>query len=133
MEIESAKGSAAIELGYTEPFRPGGSLAYVHVLLHGPVEAGARVYDDHFETLADYFRELAADWRQARQWESLEGHLSLQATADRAGHIELRVKLRDDGAGDDWRVEAVLVLEAGQLQAIADGVARHLAPKAGAA
>ena len=136
MQIKSAKGSTTLELGHTERLRPGGALTYLHVLIHGPVEAAARVYDDHFEALTEYFRDLAGHWRGwsgTKKWESLEGHVRLQASADRTGHITLRVRLRDDAAGDDWSVETALVLEAGQLAAIADGVARHLGAQAGAA
>ncbi len=67
----------------------------------------------------DLFEAIAREWRGwqgPKQWESLEGELKLTATMDRTGHVSVQVELRRGGA---WELRAWIVLEAGQLDAIA--------------
>src|SRR5205814_3852848 len=68
----------------------------------------------------------------ARQWsgwpgelvyESLEGEFTLRCSHDRFGHISIRVELRSGLMPDDWRVEATVMTEAGQLEDIAQRAA----------
>ncbi len=76
--------------------------------------------------LAAFFRDLATHWRgweTEKQWESLEGELSLVATCDSTGHITLQIRLRG-GPSYDWSLTGVLLLEAGQLDSIAEQVER---------
>ena len=71
--------------------------------------------------LPAFFEGLAREWRGwagERTWSSLEGDLSLTATADRAGHVSIRVALVG-GPLQRWSAETVLMIEAGQLEAIA--------------
>ena len=75
--------------------------------------------------LAEMFAEMAASWRGwsgKKTWSSLEGELHLSAEADRTGHIALTVELRE-GAPPVWAVTLLLIVEAGQLDALA-GAAR---------
>ena len=68
-----------------------------------------------------FFADMSRDWRgwpETRTWSSLEGELEIRANSDRAGHIYLEVALQD-GAPARWVATANLVLEAGQLEAIA--------------
>jgi Family of unknown function (DUF6228) len=58
-------------------------------------------------------------WLGAKTHESLEGHLQISCTTDRLGHIRMRVYLRGDMQGSDWRAEDTIYLEAGQLDLIA--------------
>ena len=94
------------------------------VTLVGPdVGATVEVYDIQPQRWSELFRGLAKAWRGwsgERAHESLEGHLRLACTADRTGHVTIRVKLRSMVLGDDWRVEADLQVEAGQLDRLAD-------------
>lgn len=95
--------------------------------LVGPaVAAAVEVYDITPQRWSKLFRSMAKDWRGwsgERAEESLEGHLHLTCTAERTGHVTIRVRLRSMVLDDDWRVEANLHLEAGQLD--------HLAAAAG--
>ena len=87
-----------------------------------PLSASVRVYDIQPQGWSEFFADLAASWKGwvgAKERESLEGHLKVIATADSLGHISLRVKLRDVIPSADWRAEGILVVEAGQLDAIA--------------
>jgi hypothetical protein len=91
-------------------------------LVSTPLSASVRVYDIQPQGWSEFFSDLAASWKGwsgVKERESLEGHLKLIATADALGHISLRVKLRDVIPGADWRAEGILVVEAGQLYAIA--------------
>ena len=61
---------------------------------------------DGFLDLADFFRGLAADWRDwtVRRWESIEGDLRIEAR-HKYGHVQLRVTLRRaqaDWGNDGW-------------------------------
>jgi|SRR5438128_1841301 len=92
--------------------------------LIGPdVEAAVEVYDIQPQQWSELFRDLAKDWRGwsgEKAKESLEGHIQLACTADRTGHVTIRVRLRSMVIGDDWRVQADLRIEAGQLDRLAD-------------
>jgi uncharacterized protein DUF6228 len=93
-------------------------------LVGGPATAEVRAYDTRCDSLADFFGELAAQprgWEGVKEWMSLEEHMPLSATMDRLGHVFLRVRLLDHGDPSDWRVEATLLLESGQLDALARG------------
>lgn len=77
---------------------------------------------------SELFRGLSKHWRGwagERAEESLERHLRLACTADRTGHVTIRVTLRSMVLEDDWRVEADLHLEAGQLDRLADAAAEY--------
>lgn len=96
------------------------------VALEGrPVWASVAVYDIQPQGWSELFASLARDWRGwagERSHESLEGHLRLSATCDSLGHVSLRVVLRGDFVGSNWRAEDTLSLEAGQLERIAKEV-----------
>jgi hypothetical protein len=83
--------------------------------------AQARVYSYMSAGLAEMFAGMAADWRGwpgEKSWSSLEGELHLTASADRTGHVTLVAELRE-GAPALWTVALVLLVEAGQLEALA--------------
>jgi hypothetical protein len=93
-------------------------------LVSTALSASVRVYDIQPQNWSAFFSDLAANWKGwpgAKQRESLEGHLSVSATSDSLGHISLRIKLRDVIPGaPDWRAEGTLVVEAGQLDRLAN-------------
>ena len=97
--------------------------------LVGPaVEAAVDVYDIKPQRWSELFRGLAKDWRGwsgERAEESLEGHLRLACTTDRTGHVTIRVRLRSMALGDDWRVEADLHIEAGELDHLSGAAADY--------
>ena len=95
----------------------------VQVRLHGGgVEAGDAVVDHNAREWTSFFEHLANDWRGwegSRVIESLEHQLRLSCTSDPAGHVEIRVELRGDRSGADWRAADTVYLEAGQLEDLA--------------
>jgi Family of unknown function (DUF6228) len=105
------------------------SYYYMVTLRSTAVSGRIEVYDDRASRLTEFFAELAESWWRGwdgeKTYESLEGHLCLVATRDAAGHVQLRVSLRDKMDGPDLRVAATLVVEAGQLETLAHEI--HLA------
>jgi hypothetical protein len=90
--------------------------------LRGPdLTADARVDSYMSAGFAELFEDLAANWRGwagKKAWRSLEGELQLSAECDRLGHVWLTVSLRR-GLPAMWSVKLVLLVEAGQLEALA--------------
>jgi hypothetical protein len=75
-----------------------------------------------------FFRDLAFHWRGwsgKKSWGALDGKFSLSATIDSTGHIHLDVELLG-GACYDWRLRGSLVIEAGQLDPIANQIERFM-------
>ncbi len=124
LRIRSASDGCELVLGPPDESN-GGSFS---VTLAAPaVTATVRVYEHGSQFVPRYFAELAANWRGwdgEKAWESVESHIALKATADRLGHVSLRVVLRDLFAPAAWRAEATLLLEAGQLEALAASAAQ---------
>lgn len=110
---------------------------YYTVQLNSPVASvRVEVYDHHSSSLAAYFGELAALWWRGwdgeKVYESLEGQLRLSATRDSVGHVYLGVALRDGMGGADYTAGAKLVIDAGQLDAIALGAKEALSARGAA-
>lgn len=124
LRIRSASEGFELVLGPPEE-RGGGSF---DAKLVGPaVTATVRVYEHGSDFVPRFFAELAESWRGwdgEKDWESVESHIALTATADRLGHVSLRVILRDPFAPAAWRAEATLLIEAGQLEALAASAGR---------
>jgi hypothetical protein len=102
--------------------------AFTATLVGPGVGAEIEVYDIQPQRWSQLFRGLAKKWRGwsgEKTEESLEGHLRLACTADRTGHVTIRVTLRNMALEDDWRVEADLRLEAGQLDRVAEAAADY--------
>jgi hypothetical protein len=93
------------------------------------LEARTRVsLADHPEEkpLAPFFYDLAKDWRGwkgKRVWSAYEGGLRLSCSHDGLGHILIVTELRE-AYSRTWEVRVDLVVEAGQLDAIARDVER---------
>lgn len=68
------------------------------------------------------FEEMAREWRGwkgEKEWVDLDDNLRLTATTDLTGHTSLHVIMRDYSCSTDWRLQATLILEAGQLAEMA--------------
>lgn len=81
--------------------------------------AAAMVYSGYFEHPAPLFVEMAEHWRGwpgELQWSSFEGEMGLACTADRTGHVSIRITLRSGWMESDWSVKAAVMAEAGQLE-----------------
>jgi len=80
---------------------------HVHVTDHdlsaaGKVHAG---YDSSHP--ASLFANMArqwAGWAGELAWQSTHGELAIRCSADRLGHIAIRVELSSGGMPDDWQV-----------------------------
>jgi hypothetical protein len=89
------------------------------------LHAVRRFYGNGQTGLADYFAELAAEWRgwaDDKNWRALEGDFWLKSTHDGKGTIALNAGLRaEPSAGDDpqWTASLVLTLDAGGLDSLA--------------
>jgi hypothetical protein len=122
--IKSAQDGALLEL--LAPTRTGTFSAH---LRGAGFEGRVEVYEHEPPVhLAAFFRDLATHWRGwsgEKQWDSLEGQLSLKATSDSMGHTHLLVRLRS-GPLYDWDIRGTLLLEAGQLETVADAVERFI-------
>ena len=96
--------------------------SFVAALVGHPVSASVDVYDIQPHRWSRLFHDMAENWRGwhgAKTQESLEGHLRMSCTSDGLGHVTIRVYLRGDMTGADWRGEDSIYLEAGQLDEIA--------------
>jgi hypothetical protein len=128
--IESAHGATRLEFHGEIPLDSAGDEGFeMRVRLYGGgVDASERVYDHLAYRWAEFFAGLARDWRGwdgERAVESLEGQLKVSCTADRLGHLALRVEMRGDPSGSDWRAIDTISLEAGQLEDIAYRAKQH--------
>lgn len=99
---------------------------YFHVELKGfEVSASANVwaYTDA-NGLNEFFQELSRferPWQGRRSWATIENDFSLSATCTSLGNVTFHVTLLGlQGAPEEWRVEAGLVTELGQLEQIAE-------------
>jgi hypothetical protein len=96
-------------------------------LVGNPMNADVTGWEHGYSHLVAFFEDLARNWRGwtgEKTWESLEHHLTLTATTDRLGHVYLRAALRDIDDPSDWRAATTLLIEAGQLDALADAARR---------
>jgi hypothetical protein len=94
---------------------------YIADLQAPGLTATANVLRYMSEGLGDFFRDLAVEyrgWKGVKTWSSLESEITLEAVSDRTGHVFLTVALQRD-AERTWTAEALLVLEAGQLDSLA--------------
>ena len=120
LRIKSARDGFELVLGPPEGKGREGSFP-VH--LTGPaMSASVNAYEHEYHVLPRFFEELTKHWRGwdgEKTYESVESHVAMKATADRLGHVYLRVTVRSIDASADWRAEATLLIEAGQLDRLA--------------
>jgi hypothetical protein len=120
LRIKSARDGFELVLG--PPEGKGGEGSFP-VQLTGPaMRASVDAYEHGYHIVPRFFEELAEHWRGwegEKAYESVEAHLAIRATADRLGHVYLRVTVRNIDASADWRAEATLLVEAGQLEQLA--------------
>lgn len=117
--LESTRPGGRLEFRWTRPAfmevvladRGIRAVSEIHAVVSGPADLPTAFFDG-----------LAAEWRGwsgTKKWASYERDLELSATADGKGHVFLRVNLTAGRSDDQWRAQAELVLEAGQLEAYA--------------
>jgi hypothetical protein len=123
MQIKSSSSDAVLQFSQVEG-------EYFEVSLRSSSHSASKrvcCYTDP-GGVASLFDDAAAHWRGwpgPKRWESIEGELALELTADRTGHITLNVTISNYlGGPDSWRVQSQLTLEAGQLEALAGDAAK---------
>ncbi len=103
---------------------------YFEASLHGAGFQGrGRVYAEEPSHMGAFFRDLATHWqgwKGQKQWGSLEGELQFTATSDSTGHTTLGVRLRSGPYPFDWILTAALLVDAGQLESIANKMEEFL-------
>ena len=117
--IESIRPGGRLELQWTRPAYMAVKLedhgltasSEIHAIVSGPADLPTAFFD----SLAESWR----GWRGTKDWSSYERDLEFAAAADGKGHVFLRVKLAAGASDDQWRAEVQLLLEAGQLEAVA--------------
>ncbi len=93
---------------------------------HSKVRATLTVYDLHPHRWSEFFSGLASNWSGwdgERVCESIEHQLRIACKADQQGHVAVRVHL--GGCPEEWRVEKVIHVEAGQLDDLARKARRY--------
>jgi hypothetical protein len=79
--------------------------------------------------LAAFFADLDAQWKGwvgEKEWHSVEDDFALSCTSDGLGHAALRVMLKSGLYEDDWCVQTVIHVDAGQLEDLAAKVKTFL-------
>lgn len=76
--------------------------------------------------LFDDMAQCWTGWQGEKRWEEIDGVLSLAATATSVGHVTLLVRMSTNGG--DYTATAVLRLEAGSLERIAEDVRTVFSP-----
>ena len=132
--IRSAQDGTVLRFSDPVASRDEEGLACFTVSLSGPlIQASARI--DSFESgnLPAYFENIAAcwkGWKGEKRWENVENELELVATSDSLGHVFLSFTLRSGHSDFAWTVSGRLLLEAGQLDAIAQEMSAFYATRA---
>ncbi|RZT05797.1 hypothetical protein EV582_4116 [Duganella sp. BK701] len=78
--------------------------------------------------LETWFQSMASDWegwKDEKKWGDLESRVQFSATADKTGHIKMKVVLAGQDYDSELRVN--IMFEAGQLDGMAHDVARLFA------
>jgi hypothetical protein len=127
--IPNTAGAGSIEFFERTPVDPRLPIERFKVRLSGlELSALGRVYAGAGAGHpAPMFALMAAHWKGWQgefAWESSEGELTLGCARDRTGHVSIGIVLRSGPSKADWKVEATVVAEAGQLEAIAQEAAR---------
>ena len=124
LTIKSSRSAGKLKL--SEPKPPGSShpVEYLRVSLEDReiAASSARVYIYEPFGLAAFFDELASHWKGwggEKEWHSVEDDFALWCTSDGLGHAALRVMLKSGLYEDDWCVQAVIHVDAGQLEDLA--------------
>jgi hypothetical protein len=132
-EVTIKSSRSAGELKLSEPKPPGSRfpVEYVRVNLKDKdiASSSAQIFLDTPHDLADFFEDLAVNWKGwegVKSWASIEEDFALSCKSDNPGHVAMQVTLKSGLYEDDWCVKAVIYMDAGQLGAIASRVGQFL-------
>ena len=88
-------------------------------------KASMQVFQGLFEPPPSaFFDRLASQWNGwvgSETWRSTEGEFSIVATSDRTGHVRFAFNFLKPSQSAYWTASAFVLVEAGQLDAIARG------------
>jgi hypothetical protein len=131
LTIKSSRSAGKLKL--SEPKASGSShpVEYLRVSLEDRefAASSARIYIHEPYHLAAFFDGLATQWKGwegEKEWHSLEDDFALSCTSDGLGHAALRVTLKSGLYEEDWCVQAVIYIDAGELEHIAAKVKSFL-------
>jgi hypothetical protein len=74
------------------------------------------------QLLVDLFHHLAQQekgWEAPLEWSSIESELKVRFRSDSHGHVFIDIEIRREHGEEDWRIEAEIQTELGQLPKIA--------------
>lgn len=122
--IKSSRSAGKLRLSEPQPQSLRYPVEYLRVSIEDRdiAASSSRVYIYEPHDLAAFFDELAANWKgweDEKQWHSVEADFALSSTYDDLGHAALRVTLKSGLYEDDWCVQAVIYVDAGQLEDLA--------------
>jgi hypothetical protein len=122
LTIKSSRSQGTLKFSVREP--PNRSAEYIRVSLEDRELAAStsRIYLYQPDDLVAFFEELAREWKGwkgVKEWKSVEGDFALSGTADGLGVVALRVTLKSGPYEDDWCVQTVIHVDAGQLEDLA--------------
>jgi hypothetical protein len=84
------------------------------------VWVGGKLYSQSLSTFLQELARFTKPWKDAQNWESLEGELSLSVTCATLGQVTFLVEIRCGiGGPEALLVQAGIVTELGQLEKIA--------------
>jgi hypothetical protein len=131
LTIKSSRSAGKLKLSEPKPPSSSHPVEYLRVSLEDReiVASSSRVYIYEPYDLAAFFDELASHWKGwagEKEWHSVEDDFALSCTSDGPGHAALRVTLKSGLYEDDWCVQAVIHVDAGQLEDLAAKVKAFL-------
>jgi len=101
---------------------PNSHCEYIAKLEAAPLSAEVEIFDGLTVEAVNFFDSLNEAWRGwqgSRDYLSLERHLRRAATNDSLGHVTVQVTLTNTTGVVRWKAEHPIVVEVGQLAAIA--------------
>jgi len=124
LTIKSSRSGGELRLSWSHQTGGRHSSQYLNVSLEDCELAASRsrIYVYEPNDLLQFFAELASQWKGwtgEKEWNSVEGDLGLSCTSDGLGHVAMRVKLKSGIDQDDWCVQTVIHIDAGQLEELA--------------
>jgi hypothetical protein len=130
-EVTIKSSRSAGELKFSEPKPPGLNhvVEYCRVTLRdrGIATSSARIYDP--AGVVTLFDDMAADWRGwegEKRWESVDNDFALSCASDARGAVSMTATLKGPYHEGEWRVQAVVHVEAGRLGELAAQVRRFM-------
>jgi len=123
-ELTIKSSSSSGKLKFSEQQPANSPVEYIRVNLEDRELAAStsRIYLYKPDDLVAFLDELAREWKGwqgEKEWKSVEGDLALSGTADGLGVVALRVTLKSGPYEDDWCVQTVIHVDAGQLEDLA--------------